>query len=61
MTDTSPGDCTITLIAESNVINGEASQQEWQGRANVKWSGLYKLILLYQMISEIIFESLPDS
>jgi hypothetical protein len=58
-TDTSPGDCTITILAESNVINGEAAPQEWQGRPNVKWSRSVPINPNVSNISEIIFESEP--
>ena len=58
-TDTSPGDCTVTIIAESNVINGEAAPQEWQGRPNVKWSRSVPVNPNVSNISEIIFESSP--
>ena len=58
-TDTSPGDCTITIIAESNVINGEPVPQEWQGRPNVKWSRSVSINPNISNISEIIFETTP--
>ena len=58
-TDTSPGDCTITIIAESNVINGALAPQEWQGRPNVKWSRSVPINPNVSNISEIIFESAP--
>jgi hypothetical protein len=58
-TDTSPGDCTITIIAESNVINGTSVPQEWQGRPNVKWSRSVPINPNVSNISEIIFESEP--
>jgi hypothetical protein len=58
-TDTSPGDCTITIIAESNVINGSTAPQEWQGRPNVKWSRSVPINPNVSNISEIIFESEP--
>ena len=58
-TDTSPGDCTITIIAESNVINGTSVPQEWQGRPNVKWSRSVPINPNVSNISEIIFESAP--
>ena len=32
--DTSPGDCTITLLAEAITINGQAVPTEWQNKAN---------------------------
>ena len=59
-TDTSPGDCTITIIAESNVINGAPAPQEWQGRPNVKWSRSVPINPNVSNISEIIFESAPS-
>ena len=58
-TDTSPGDCTITILAESNVINGTSVPQEWQGRPNVKWSRSVPINPNVSNISEIIFESDP--
>lgn len=58
-TDTSPGDCTITIIAESNIINGSLAPQEWQGRPNVKWSRSVPINPNVSNISEIIFESSP--
>lgn len=58
-TDTSPGDCTITIIAESNVINGSMAPEEWQGRPNVKWSRSVPINPNVSNISEIIFESAP--
>ena len=58
-TDTSPGDCTITIIAESNVINGSTAPEEWQGRPNVKWSRSVPINPNVSNISEIIFESAP--
>ena len=59
-TDTSPGDCTITIIAESNVINGAPAPQEWQGRPNVKWSRSVSINPNVSNISEIIFETEPS-
>ena len=58
-TDTSPGDCTITILAESNVINGRPTPFEWQGRPNVKWSRSVPINPNVSNISEIIFESDP--
>jgi hypothetical protein len=59
-TDTSPGDCTITIIAESNVINGRPTPFEWQGRPNVKWSRSVSINPNVSNISEIIFETEPS-
>jgi hypothetical protein len=59
-TDTSPGDCTITIIAESTVINGAPAPQEWQGRPNVKWSRSVSINPNVSNISEIIFETEPS-
>ena len=57
--DTSPGDCTITLIAEAAVINGAPAPAEWQGRANVKWIRTIPVNPNVSNDSEIIFETLP--
>lgn len=57
--DTSPGDCTITLIAEAAVINGLPAPAEWQGRANVKWMRTIPVNPNVSNDSEIIFETLP--
>ena len=57
--DTSPGDCTITLIAEAAVINGAPAPAEWQGRANVKWMRTIPVNPNVSNDSEIIFETLP--
>jgi len=53
--DTSPGDCTITLLGEA--INVPT---EWQGRANIKWSRTVPVNPTVSNDSEIIFETLPD-
>jgi hypothetical protein len=57
--DTSPGDCTITLIAEAAIINGQPAPAEWQGRANVKWIRTIPVNPNVSNDSEIIFETLP--
>ena len=57
--DTSPGDCTVTLLAEAAVINGQPTPQEWQGRANVKWTRTIPVNPNISNDSEIIFETLP--
>ena len=53
--DTSPGDCTITLIAES--VNAPT---EWQGRPNIKWTRTVQVNPTAANDSEIIFETLPE-
>jgi hypothetical protein len=57
--DTSPGDCTITLLAEASTINGLPVPQEWQGRANVKWTKTIPVNPNVSNTSEIIFEQEP--
>lgn len=57
--DTSPGDCTITILAEAAVINGLPAPQEWQGRANVKWTRSVPVNPNISNVSEIIFEQTP--
>jgi hypothetical protein len=57
--DTSPGDCTVTLIAEAAIINGQPAPIEWQGRANVKWTRTIPVNPNVSNDSEIIFETLP--
>ena len=53
--DTSPGDCTITLIAES--VNAPT---EWQDRPNIKWTRTVQVNPTVANDSEIIFETLPE-
>lgn len=57
--DTSPGDCTITLIAEASVIQGVSAPPEWQGKANIKWTRTVPINPMVANVSEIIFETLP--
>ena len=57
--DTSPGDCTITILAEAATINGLPVPIEWQGRANVKWTRTVPVNPNISNVSEIIFESTP--
>jgi hypothetical protein len=52
--DTSPGDCVVTLTAEAVNV-----PQEWQGRANIKWSRQLPVNPNVSNDSEIIFETLP--
>ena len=57
--ETSPGDCTITLLAEAQTIQGAPVPTEWQGRANVKWSRTVPVNPNVSNVSEIIFSKLP--
>jgi hypothetical protein len=57
--DTSPGDCTITILTEAAIINGLPAPPEWQGRANVKWTRSVPVNPNISNISEIIFEQTP--
>ena len=52
--DTSPGDCTITLVAEAAV-----APPEWANRPNIKWMRTVPVNPNISNDSEIIFESLP--
>ncbi len=52
--ETSPGDCTITLVAEA-----DAAPAQWQGKANVRWTRTVPVNPNVSNISEIIFETLP--
>lgn len=58
--DTSPGDCTITLVAEAATINNQPVPSDWQGKANVKWTRKIAINPTVSNESEIIFETLPD-
>ena len=58
--DTSPGDCTITLVAEASVIQGVPTPAEFQGQVNVRWSRTVAVNPLVPNVSEIIFENLPS-
>jgi len=53
--ETSPGDCTITLLAEAENV-----PTEWKGRPNIKWSRSVPVNPNISNISEIIFETLPE-
>ena len=57
--ETSPGDCSITLIAEAQTIQGLPVPAEWQGRANVKWKRTVPVNPNISNDSEIIFSKLP--
>ena len=58
--DTSPGDCTVTLLAEAVTINGQSVPSEWQGKSNVKWSRTVPVNPNVSNVSEIIFETVPE-
>ena len=58
--ETSPGDCTITLISEAQTINGAPVPQEWQGRPNVRWKRSVPVNPNISNDSEIIFAKLPE-
>jgi hypothetical protein len=53
-TETSPGDCTVTIIAEAKNV-----PDEWKGRANIKWTRSVAVNPNISNISEIIFEKEP--
>jgi hypothetical protein len=57
--ETSPGDCTITLVAEAATIQSQPVPVIWQGKANVRWSRSIPVNPNISNISEIIFESTP--
>jgi hypothetical protein len=58
--ETSPGDCTITLVAEAQTIQGVAAPTEWQGRANVRWKRTVPVNPNVSNVSEIIFSKVPE-
>ena len=57
--DTSPGDCTITLVAESVTIENKPVPVEWQDKVNVRWTRTVPVNPMVANVSEIIFEKLP--
>jgi len=59
-TETSPGDCTVTLISEAQTINGQSVPQEWQGRPNLRWSRTVPVNPNVSNVSEIIFSKVPE-
>ena len=58
--ESSPGDCTITLVAEAQLINGQSVPTQWQGRPNIKWSRTVPVNPNVSNVSEIIFSKLPQ-
>jgi hypothetical protein len=57
--ETSPGDCTVTLVAEAVTIQGAPVPIEWQGRPNVKWSRTVPVNPNVSNETEIIFTKSP--
>ena len=58
--DTSPGDCTVTLVAEASVVEGAIPPTEYQGKVNVRWSRSVPVNPNVSNNSEIIFDKLPE-
>jgi hypothetical protein len=58
--ETSPGDCTVTLITEAQTIQGAPAPTEWQGRPNVRWKRSVPVNPNVSNDSEIIFSKLPQ-
>jgi hypothetical protein len=58
--ETSPGDCTITLLTEASTIQGAPVPQEWQGRPNVKWIRTVPVNPNVSNDTEIIFSNAPQ-
>ena len=58
--DTSPGDCTVTLLAEATLINQQPVPEEWQGKPNIRWTRSVAVNPNVSNISEIIFETTPQ-
>ena len=58
--DTSPGDCTVTLLAEATLIDQQPVPEEWQGKPNVRWTRSVPVNPNVSNISEIIFETTPQ-
>lgn len=58
--ETSPGDCTVTLVAEAQTIQGGAVPTSWQGRPNIKWSRTVPVNPNVSNVSEIIFSKIPQ-
>jgi|MDSZ01.2.fsa_nt_gb hypothetical protein len=58
--DTSPGDCTVTLVAEASVVEGATPPTEYQGKVNVRWSRSVPVNPNVSNNSEIIFDKLPE-
>jgi hypothetical protein len=57
--DTSPGDCSITILGEASTLQGGIAPTEWQGRPNIKWIRSVPVNPNISNVSEIIFEQPP--
>jgi len=57
--DTSPGDCSITILGEASILQGGVAPTEWQGRPNIKWTRSVPVNPNISNVSEIIFEQPP--
>ena len=57
--ETPPGDCTITLVAEAQTIQGGPVPIQQQGKPNVRWSRSVPVNPETSNISEIIYASAP--
>jgi hypothetical protein len=58
--ETSPGDCTVTLVSEAQTINNQPVPTQWQGRPNIRWSRTVPVNPNVSNVSEIIFSKLPE-
>ena len=58
--DTSPGDCTITLLSEAVTINNTNVPAEWQNKPNIRWIRSVSVNPNVSNVSEIIFETEPE-
>jgi hypothetical protein len=58
--ETSPGDCTVTLLTEASIIQGAPVPTEWQGRPNVKWTRTVPVNPNVSNDTEIIFVNSPQ-
>ena len=58
--DTSPGDCTVTILGEAATLQGAPAPSSWQGRPNIKWTRSIPVNPNISNVSEIIFEQSPS-
>ena len=58
--NTSPGDCSVTLLAEARTINGQPVPAQWTNKANVRWTRTVPVNPNISNVSEIIFETEPE-
>jgi hypothetical protein len=57
--NTSPGDCTVTLVADAATIENNPTPSDWQNKVNVRWTRTVPVNPMVPNVSEIIFETLP--